>query len=101
MNVVTLIFILFVLALISLLVRAMVRSYKRAMSLPQPKFPVLSICLLASSLALLLASIYVNLLVSDAIGNFLATTAGFLGLLESYMRRKREALDKGVQSENS
>ncbi len=88
----TLLIIALVFVLLALLARAMVQSYKRAMHSSQPKFPVLSISLLAVSFVLLISSIYVSLFVDDGLSNFLATTAGFLGLLESHMRHKREAL---------
>ena len=84
-----------------LAIRSMLRSYKRTMSTPQPKMPVLSLSLLATTFILLLASIYATLSIDDALGNLLAMVATFLCMLEIFIRRRREMIAKKAEAEKS
>ena len=93
MSFLTLLILLVMIGAIILVIRAIVRVYKRPAHSPQPitKFPTFSISMLSISLILLIAGTLMSLFVNDGYGSAIASLGGFFGLLESNVRHKREA----------
>ena len=98
MSILTLIILLFIISIITLVVRSTLRIYKRTLESPQPKFPIFSISMLTVSLILLVIGIWISLQVSDALGGAIGALGGFFGTLESYVRHKRDAVLKNTFS---
>lgn len=94
MSFITLLLFLIIIAAITLVIRSIIRIYKRTSQSPLPvaKFPVFSICMLSISLLLLIVGTIISLQVSDALGGAIASIGGFFGMFESHVRHKREAL---------
>jgi hypothetical protein len=79
----------------ALVIRSIVRVYKRTIQSSQPtKFPLFSISLLSISLLFLIVGTWMSLQISDALGGTIATLGGFIGTFEAYVRHKRDAAAK-------
>src|SRR4051794_12754721 len=92
MSLFSLLVLLIIVVMATLVVRSIIRAYKRTATSPTSGFPTFSIGMLSISLILLIVGTWMSLQVSDAIGGALTTVAGFFGLLESHVRHKREAI---------
>ncbi len=94
MSVVTLIILLFIICIGVFVVRSAVRVYKRMQHSSNSPFSFFSLSMLSIALVFLLVGTWMILQVSDTLGAALTALGGFFGLLESYVRRNREATPK-------
>ncbi|HSW91447.1 MAG TPA: hypothetical protein VLG09_02280 [Candidatus Saccharimonadales bacterium] len=103
MSLFSLLVLLFIIAIAVIVVRSIIGVFKRTSRSPSPTsgFPTFSIAILSISLILLITGTWMSLQVSDVIGGTLATLSGFLGMLESHVRHKRESIAEKAVEEKS
>lgn len=100
----TLLLLVIIIGAMALVVRSIIRAYKRSVQSPlhTSGFPTFSISMLSISLLLLIAGTWVSIQINDGLGTSIASIGGFFGLFESHVRHKREAIaNKDVSKESA